>query len=218
MKVLALPGVFRPISDSWMLVEAVQAEPALQRRATLDLCTGSGIVAVAAARAGAKAAAVDVSKRALASAWLNARRNGCRVDVRRGHLFDAVGSELFDLITANPPYVPSPDGPEHARGAARAWEAGADGRALLDEICDRAWRHLRPGGALLVVHSSLIGDDRTLDRLRESGLEPTIIDRRRGPLGPLMEAQQRTGLVRADARHEDLVCIRAVRPPASPRR
>ena len=73
--------------------------------------------------------------------------------------------ERFDAIVSNPPYVPAPTDELPARGPARAWDAGRDGRALLDRICAQAPDHLRPGGVLLVVHSSLLGYERTAELL-----------------------------------------------------
>ncbi|HWJ62635.1 MAG TPA: HemK2/MTQ2 family protein methyltransferase [Acidimicrobiales bacterium] len=210
MKLQTLPGVFPPRSDSWVLADTVGAEP-LGGGRSLDLCTGSGIAAVAAAMVGAEATAVDVSRRALACAWYNARRNGTRVRVRHGNLFEPVGAERFDLISVNPPYVPCGSDQLPDRGPQRAWEAGLDGRTLLDEICDHAIDHLRPHGALLVVHSALIGEEETLHRLAASGLDPAVVVRRRGPLGPLMRAQQRAGRIPSTVDHEDVVIIRGVR-------
>jgi release factor glutamine methyltransferase len=210
MDLLTPPGVFRPISDSWLLADAVRREVQGRRARVLDVCTGSGVVAVAAARAGGDTTAVDVSRRALATAWWNGRRHGVRVRVRRGRSFEPVPGERFDVITSNPPYVPSERDEVPTRGLERAWAAGRDGRLVLDDLCDRAPAHLRPGGVLLVVHSSLIDDRATVDRLRAVGLEAAVVERHRGPLGPLMRQQQEAGLIPADVDEEDVVLVRAV--------
>jgi release factor glutamine methyltransferase len=104
----------------------------------------------------------------------------------RGDLLAPVEGERFDAIVTNPPYVPSPSARLPHRGRERAWEAGPDGRALLDRICAQAPAHLRPGGALLVVHSSLLGLERTAEALRAGGLDVDVVARAPGPLGPLM--------------------------------
>jgi release factor glutamine methyltransferase len=213
MHVITLPGVFRPISDSWQLAEAIRREPLGPGSRVLDLCTGSGVLAVTAAASGADVTAVDVSRRALVSTWLNARRNRVRVSLRRGRSFEPVAGERFDLIVSNPPYVPSPRPDLPNRGASRAWEAGHDGRLVLDAICGQAAKHLHAGGALLLVHTSLIGDDVTLERLRRAGFaEATVIERHRGPLGPLMREQQAIGTVPSDVAEEEVVIIRAIAP------
>ena len=212
MDLLTPPGVFRPISDSWLLADAVRREVQGRQTAVLDVCCGSGVVALAAAEAGAEVTAVDLSRRAVATTWLNARRHGLRVRVRRGRSFAPVDGERFDVITSNPPYVPSERDELPERGLERAWAAGRDGRRVLDDLCDRAPDHLRPGGVILLVHSSLIGEQATLDRLTAAGLAAEVVVRERGPLGPLMREQQAAGTIPAEIAEEDVLVIRGVKP------
>ena len=158
MRILTLPGVFRPRSDAALLACTMHDQRLARGARVLDLFTGSGALAIAAAQSGARdVVAVDVSRRAVLSARLNAWRNGVTVgngvtvDVRRGDLWQPVAGERFDLILANPPYLPSARDTPPRTGAARAWEAGVDGRALLDRLCRDAHAHLQPGGTLLIV-------------------------------------------------------------------
>jgi release factor glutamine methyltransferase len=173
-------------------------------------------VAVGLAQRGAETTAVDISRRAVVATRLNARRNGVRVDARRGYLFEPVAEDRFDLITCNPPYVPDVDAP--ATGVARAWRAGPDGRRFIAALAAGAAHHLRSGGALLVVHSSLIGEGATLEALAHHGLLAEVVARRTGPLGPLMRAQQHAGRIDPDIDHEDLLVFAATRPRAGGRR
>jgi release factor glutamine methyltransferase len=169
-----------------MLVDAVRRATLTPRSTVLDVCSGSGAVAVAAALRGVRSVtAVDVHRRSAWTARMNARLNGVRVRALRGDLFDPVAGRRFDLITANPPYVPAPPDLEHRRGD-QAWNAGSDGRAIIDRLIDELPRHLAPGGCALIVQSSVTGTRATLDRLRDAGLEPSIVERRRGPLGPIL--------------------------------
>jgi release factor glutamine methyltransferase len=194
-----------------MLAARARAEARAGAR-VLDVCTGSGIVAVSAALAGAEVTAVDVSRRAVLAARLNARVNGVRVRALRGDLLAPVRGERFDLIVSNPPYVPD-DGSLPPRGLERAWKAGADGRAVLDRLCDEAPGLLAPGGTLLLVHSSVCGEDETLQRLSARGLRAEVVERRRGPLGPLLRARapllEASGLLEPGAREEDVIVVRA---------
>jgi HemK-related putative methylase len=150
VRIVTLPGVFRPISDSWLLADALEAETLPPGARVLDLCSGSGAIAISAARR-AEVTAVDVSRRAVATIRLNALLNRVKVRAVRGDLLDAVAGERFDAIVSNPPYVPAPSDELPAGGPERAWDAGRDGRALLDRICRQAPLHLRPGGVLLVT-------------------------------------------------------------------
>jgi release factor glutamine methyltransferase len=214
MRLATLPGVFRPISDTWMLAEVLRAQIVTPECSVLDLCTGSGALAVAAAQRGAgRVTAVDLSRRAVLTARLNARLNGVRIRALRSDLFSALGDERFDLIVSNPPYVPATTDALPTAGPQRAWDAGRDGRALLDRVLTEASAHLRPGGVLLVVQSDIIGVQDTLQRLRAAGLRADVALRRRGPLGPLMRARvahlETHGLLAAGRREEDVVVLRA---------
>src|SRR3712207_5033659 len=114
---MALPGVFRPISDSRFLADVLREQTLPPRATALDLCTGSGILAITAAMRGAReVTAVDVSRRAVLTVRLNARLNGVRVRAVRGDLFEAVGDQRFHEVGPNPPYVPRVDDAPPARG------------------------------------------------------------------------------------------------------
>jgi release factor glutamine methyltransferase len=210
MRIARLPGVFVPRSDTWLLAEHVRRRPEV-RGSVLDVCTGSGAIAIAAAAAAATTVtAVDVSWRALVAVRINARLNGVRVRARRGRLFAAVPGERFDLIAANPPYLPASGGLP-SRGARRHTDAGPDGRLVLDELIDAAPAHLRPGGTLILTHSSVNGEAATVERMRRAGLSPAVLERRRGPLGPLLSARwaemEARGLIAPGQREEDVLIV-----------
>lgn len=178
----------------------------------LDVCTGSGALAVAAALAGAgSVCAVDVSRRAVATVRINARLNGVRVEARRGNLLDAVPGRRFDVIVSNPPYLPADDEGLPTRGTARHTEAGTTGRTLLDRLIDAAPAHLAAGGVLLVTHSSVNGEEATLARMRAAGLDAQVAARHRGALGPLLAARapqlEARGLLAPGERSEDLLVV-----------
>lgn len=201
-----LPGVFHPRSDTWLLAEIVGRQAALPGADVLELGTGSGAIAVSAAKGGAReVTVVDVSRRALLTAALNARLNGVRVRPRRGDLFAPVAGERFDIVVSNPPYLPSRTIPR--RGASRAWEGGgADGRSILERICANVSQHLKPGGTVLLVHSSVNGVSRTLEALERGGLQADVIARERGRVGPLLAAR------RPDLDEEEICVVRGRMP------
>ena len=162
VRILTLPGVVRPRSDTWLLADLLRGQTLPPHAAVLELCSGSGALAVSAARRGGCAVtAVDRSRRSVWTTRLNGLLNGVRVRACRGDLYDALRGERFDAIIANPATV-----------------ADREGRALLDRICARAPAHLRPGGFLLLVQPVACGTDVTLDRLRAGGLEAAVVARR----------------------------------------
>lgn len=211
MRLLPIPGVHAPLSDTWLLADAMTAE-GVRGRDVADLCCGSGALAITAARAGARSVeAVDVSFRAAVATALNSKLHRCSVRVRRGDLFGALGTRRFDLIVCNPPYLPSEtdDLPRHR--STTPLDGGRDGRALIDRVCRECADHLRPDGAVLVVQSSVCDPARTLEMLAASGLQPAEVRRVRGPLGPAL--RERRPLLRArgllgEDDHEDLVVLR----------
>jgi release factor glutamine methyltransferase len=218
VKPLVLPGVYAPQDDTALLAGALSDEPLAPGARVLDVGTGSGALALVAARRGARVTAVDVSRRAVCAARLNAWRAGLRVRALRGNLFAPVAGESFDLVLANPPYVPTPDAHREPRGRARAWDAGHDGRLVLDRICRDAPALLRPGGVLLLVHSALSGPEPTLEQLRAGGLAASVVDRRWVAFGPVLREREHwlreRGLLASGSaadEKEELVVIRAVR-------
>ncbi len=187
-------------------------QPQLRGGAALDVCTGSGAIAISAALAGARSVtAVDISRRAVLTVRLNARLNGVRVEALRGDLLAAVPGRRFDVIASNPPYLPSDAEALPARGRARHTEAGTTGRVLLDRLIDAAPAHLAPGGVLLVTHSSVNGEEATLERMRSAGLDASVVERRRGALGPLLAARapqlEERGLLPPGERSENLLVV-----------
>jgi ribosomal protein L3 glutamine methyltransferase len=123
----------------------------------LDLCTGSGCLAVLAARAfpDAQIDAVDISKDALDVAARNIADYGLedRVRLHRGDLFKPLGGKRYDLIISNPPYVDAQgmaELPRECRAEPKlAFDGGADGLTIVRHILDQAGQHLTPGGGLL---------------------------------------------------------------------
>ncbi len=124
----------------------------------LDLCTGSGCLAILLADsfADARIIGADISERALEVAEINvaAHQLEDRVALVSSDLFSALQGERFDLIISNPPYVTSSAvaafPPEYAAEPELAHAGGADGLSLVRRILDEAGAHLSDGGTLVV--------------------------------------------------------------------
>lgn len=210
---LTLPGVYAPQHDTRLLLAALSRERPARGAEVLDIGTGSGALAVRAAQLGGRVTAVDIAWRAVLSARLNALLHRRRVMVRRSDLTSSLRGSSYDLVLCNPPYVPAPEARVPGRGTARAWDAGRDGRAVIDRVCDAAATALKPGGVLLMVHSGLCGSSATLSRLARAGLTAQIADRALVPLGPVLMSRREwlreQGLMRGSESLEELVVIRA---------
>ncbi|MDI6901195.1 MAG: peptide chain release factor N(5)-glutamine methyltransferase [Anaerosomatales bacterium] len=175
------PGVFIPRPETEVLVdEALAAVDALAEKGAplvVDLCTGSGCVAVSIAyeRERACVHATDVSAAAVEAARRNALHAGVdnRVQVVHGDLFEPLPRDRaghVDVIVSNPPYIPSadlPDLPAEVLGfePGAALDGGPDGLSVARRIWDEATRWLRPGGTLALE----LDAGRVRDAAREIG-------------------------------------------------
>ncbi|MDX5571528.1 HemK2/MTQ2 family protein methyltransferase [Streptomyces griseus] len=208
-----LPGVYRPQTDTLLLATAMSREGIGSGMDVLDLCTGTGTLALHAARLGARVTAVDISRRAVASARLNTVLARLPVTVRRGDLLRTLPGLTFDAVISNPPYVPAPGLVVPRYRAGRSWDAGPDGRVILDRICDDASAALRPGGLLLLVQSELSRPKETVSRLAAAGLVVSVTDRVAIPFGPVTRGRaawlRARGLLGDRLDREELVVIRA---------
>lgn len=215
IRFVRLPGVYRPQDDTRLLAQALRGEDLSTSPHVLDLCTGTGALAVLAARLGAvSVTAVDVSRRAVWSARANAWSRRLPVRVRRGQLVEPVRGERFGLVLANPPYVPYAASPVIAQRSG-AWDAGLDGRDHLDRLCATVAEVLEPDGTLLLVQSSMCGNDRTCERLASAGVKAEVSVRTVIPFGPVMTERaswlEEQGHILPGQREEELVVIRGTR-------
>jgi len=184
------PGVLIPRPETELIVEEVvktvnKAVPPPLVDAPLrilDLCTGSGCLALALAKAlpGAQVSATDTSEKALAFAWDNSRLNGItNVSFLKGDLYEPVGGMDFDIVVSNPPYVRTADlralQPEVAGWEpTEALDGGDDGLAFYRKILPQAKEHLKQGGFLAVE----LGEGQWPDVMRivkESEIGPAVV-------------------------------------------
>ncbi len=150
----------------------------------LDLCTGSGCLALALAKEfpTAQVFATEVSAKALEYATMNAYVNGVQnVTLLKGDLYEPVAGRMFDIIVSNPPYVRREE-IDTLQPEIRGWEplealdGGKDGLRFYREIFARAREHLVRGGSL-VVELGLGGFADALPIAEQSGLRCTTLVR-----------------------------------------
>ncbi len=146
--------------DSRHLARCTSRRPV---RSALDLCTGSGVQAALAAAHAEQVLAVDLNPRAAACARFNVQALGIEnLRVAEGDLFEPAAGERFDLITANPPFVPSPV------DALRFRDGGRSGEDIQKRIVAGLPQHLAPGGmAQMVTELGEREGESIVERLRE---------------------------------------------------
>jgi release factor glutamine methyltransferase len=217
--IVAVDGVYAPQQDSQLLIDTLESTTVVVGRRILDLCTGSGVIAIAAAQLGAaQVTAWDISPRAVQCARENAVAAGVTIDVCLGSIRDALCAGPYDVVVCNPPYVPTPR--EHDDesipsrvGPAWAWDAGEDGRQFLDPLCAAAPDLLSDEGTMLVVHSEFAGTDQSVASLRAQGLTSDVVAWQSIPFGPVLSARaewlEDSGRLEPGRRQEQLVVVRA---------
>ncbi|GAA3066801.1 hypothetical protein GCM10020254_08000 [Streptomyces goshikiensis] len=213
---IALPGVYRPQADTRLLAEALTREDFGSRRDVLEIGTGTGALALHAAGRGARVTAVDVAWPAVVTARLNALRQRVSPAGPARRLRGPHRGAPLRPGRGESAVRPRPRDPAPAHGPERAWDAGPDGRDVIDRICARAPALLRPGGVLLMVHSGMCGAEETVDRLAGARLIAKVTARASVPWGPVLRSRrawlERQGLAAAAEEREELVVIRAQYP------
>lgn len=195
------PGVFIPRPETEALLAWVNKQRLPSRPVIVDLCTGSGALAVALAQLnpGARIIAVDDSEAALTYARRNAAGTGVelvRADVTTPGLLPELDGGV-DAVVANPPYVPDaatvePEVAQH--DPHHAVFGGPDGMAVIAPIVELAGRWLRPGGVFAVEHDDTTSAE-TVEMVRRTALfeeitkhedlagRPRFVTARRGGAG-----------------------------------
>ncbi len=146
-----LPEVYNPSDDSYLLLRNVSVKPG---QTFLEIGSGSGLLSVHAAKAGAIVTAVDINPDAVECTRRNANKNGVRVATRISDLFENV-TGYYDLIVFNPPYLPSET--RSTSWIEKSWSGGEEGSEIAVKFLGQAWQHLAPGGKIYLVLSSIGG-------------------------------------------------------------
>ena len=172
--------VLIPRQDTELLVEKLL--PHIQGKRVLDVCTGSGCIAISLAVLGKpkQMDAVDLSEKALIQAGKNAKRLGADVSFYRSDMLDKINGR-YDVIVSNPPYIASdvvdelmPEVQEHE--PRMALDGGADGLDLYRRLLAQAPERLLSGG-LLAVEIGYDQREAVMELFREQGFTDVYCDR-----------------------------------------
>ncbi len=160
---LVYPNTFWPFTDSQPLVKNFHIESG---ESVLDVGTGSGVIAIFSCYSGAgRVVAVDINPAAIKSAKHNAKQHGFDkiMKVKRSNLFEKIGQEKFDVITANIPFRNKPAPDVVARSQ---WDTDFKTNT---QFFKEVGNHLNPGGRIYFVQSNF-GETKEMKRLaKEAG-------------------------------------------------
>lgn len=164
------PSVYEPSDDSELMVNAIRDE-AFGR--VLDLGCGTGVIGIAASLCPKVSSVVcaDINPDALALASKNAALNFAqkKMSFVQSDLFGSLANEKFDTISFNPPYLPTAQDEKVAGPLNRAFDGGADGRAVTSAFLSEFSGHLSKGGVLVLLQSSLSGTQESRELLESLG-------------------------------------------------
>lgn len=174
--ITALPNVYEGWLDSELMCEVLEIPNGAD---VLDLCTGTGIIAIKAAQLGAKyVVAVDLNPDAIKSARINIEKLDLpHVEVREGSLFEPVQDMKFDVITINPPYVnhEAADKTEIA-----FWDAG---NAVTREFFKKYKHYLKPNGSVYLAWGNFADMELLHELANEAGVELRLLGQKVTPSG-----------------------------------
>jgi release factor glutamine methyltransferase len=167
-------NVYEPAEDSFLFAENLSVKRDCE---VVDMGTGCGILAVTAAKKARRVVAIDVNPYAVKCAKNNAETNGVgsRVSFIQGDLFGPLRTRKeFDLILFNAPYLPSEENEKNS-WTGWAWAGGVSGRNVIDRFLCEAPDHLRLGGEIMLMQSTLSDVEQTLRNLKKRGLEAKVV-------------------------------------------
>ncbi len=166
------PQVYQPAEDTYLLADNLQVN---RMSRVLEIGTGTGIIAIIAAKRASKVIATDINPHAIDCAVKNIISNKTyNVELRKGNLFEPVEGEKFDLILFNTPYLPSSTDEKSDDELDAAWNGGLDGREVIDRFLEEVTDYLNPDGKVQMVQSSLSDNEKTLKKFEDLGFKASI--------------------------------------------
>jgi release factor glutamine methyltransferase len=176
------PGVFHPkyFGSSLILAKFVSSLP-LQGKTFLEIGCGSGVVALSAARAGARVTAVDINPDAVRCTLANATRNRLCVKASVGDLFSPVHDMRFDVVAWNPPFLP-----QEPKSAAEAAFYGGRNLEVIRRFAREVRSYIEHGGSIYSILSSDIAIEQIEQFFRQEMFTVSTVLSKRWGLGETM--------------------------------
>ncbi len=167
-------GVYYPREDSLLLAKALE-KLKLKGKSALEIGCGCGFLSMLLAKRKADVTAVDMNPEAVEITKLNAHANKTHVHAFKSDLFSDVSGK-FDLIIFNPPYLPVEEGEKDV-----TYSGGASGLETIGKFIGQVKKHLNPGGGVLILISSLTGEQEVTGLFKEQGMKAAAVEREKIP-------------------------------------
>ncbi len=172
IKLKTHPEVYVPCDDSFLLAENLRVQ---EEDEVLDVGTGTGILAIVAAKKAEFILATDINPQALELANENARLNGMKnVKFLESDLFEKINGK-FDLVIFNAPYLPSFENDP----LGRAWSGGKDGTAVIKKFLENVSEHLKANGRIQMLVSSITNFEKIESAAKKNNLKVKILAQKR---------------------------------------
>ena len=153
-------GVYPPAEDSFLLLTAVK----YAHGEVLDMFAGSGIIGLNAADRAEKITFADINPYAIKAIKYNAKRNGIKnVECILSDLFSSLGNRKFDVIYANPPYLPEK---KESKWANHALSGGKEGSELTMDLIHSLKAHLKDRGNAFIILSTVYDTDKVYKEIK----------------------------------------------------
>ena len=170
-RIMIPADVYEPREDTDLLADAAER---ITNKDVLEVGCGSGVISLILAKNGNTVTSVDIDEKAVEATIENAVNNRLRVDCFHSDLFEKVKGQ-FDCILFNFPYLP-----EKITDENRPWAAGED-IEIVRRFAPAAARHLKPGGRILFVISSLTSLEKTVKVFEWKGFRTKILAEKKIP-------------------------------------
>ena len=176
-KISTCRHVYEPSEDTFLLIDSLEYLNIKPRDNILEIGTGTGIIALHAAKHASHVTATDINPYALECAKKNAELNNIKnIQFIKSNLFANI-SKRYDIIIFNPPYLPQTKSETSDDIIDCAWNGGKDGRETTDKFLDQTSLYLKETGQILILDSSKSKYKKTFDTLEKKGFTVKIVKR-----------------------------------------
>jgi release factor glutamine methyltransferase len=167
-------SVYMPKEDSELLAKCIE-DMNIYNKNCLEIGCGSGLLSIIMVKRGAFVMAIDTNSEAVTAAKRNAEQNKVKINAFVSDMFENVKG-TYDMIVFNPPYLPVDDWETDA-----TYAGGKTGRDIIERFIKDVKSYLNPDGVVLLLISSLTGEEEVLEMFKKHGMKTRVAARQKIP-------------------------------------